>query len=355
MRDSTHDGVLQSRLGRADDREADHVDDVAGRERDGLVGLDQRRAGRVPYVNPVTHLLGPRVHRDVFDERRLPDACSGHRPTHSHPTVDLVLRVMGIQAGDRAHRKRPGIGRRRVDDGVGGASCEERNPANLPRLVVQRAGVATKPDAGVDEAGQVLAGEIPEPGAHRAAIDSDVDEECFSGLGQPGPLTNADDLDVFTIEHAADQRRIWHSFRGGKHRPADPAHGFGNDVGSETFSRGIAVDFDHVAGLQVEPRILENVPAAVSDEQTGAAVVHDEAGRLALVDVGHGAANEYALALLGDLRRQLTNRTDGRERRRPVLFAPLDASAHASGGAVRQAHRSHEHEPRRSKALGASA
>ena len=138
-------------------------------------------------------------------------------------------------------------------------SGEERDPAHLPRLVEQRAGVAAKPDAGVDESGQIMGGEIPEPGAHRTAFHRDIDEECLSGLGDPGPLANADHLDVFTIEDAAQQRRVWHPFRWRKYRSADPAHRVGNDIGSKSLSRRVAFDFDNVAGVQLESRLLETL------------------------------------------------------------------------------------------------
>ena len=153
------DGILQSRLGRADDRESRDVDDVARFQLEWLVGFDERRARLIAYVDLVTHLSGPRMHRDVFDERRVPDSRARHRPAQPDAAVNLIFRVMGVQAGDRANRKRPRIGRRRVDDGVGGASGEERDPAHLPRLVVKRAGVATESHASVDESGQILARE----------------------------------------------------------------------------------------------------------------------------------------------------------------------------------------------------
>ncbi len=96
---------LSVRLGRADDREPHHVDHVAGGQLERLLGLDQRRAGLVADVDPMTHFPGPRVHRDVFDEDRLPDSRGRDGSAQPDAAVELIHRVMGVEAGDRADRE----------------------------------------------------------------------------------------------------------------------------------------------------------------------------------------------------------------------------------------------------------
>ena len=206
--DPADDGVLQRGPGPADDRKTRDVDQVARQQIRRLLGFDQRRAGVVPDINPMALFPRPRMHRDVFDEHRLPDPRAGHGPANPHPAIELIHRVMGVEAGDRPHRERPRFRSAGVDDRVGGAPGEQRDAANLPRLVVEGARVTAKPDPGVDEPREILRREIPEPGPHFAAVHRDVDKQRLSRLGHPGPLADADRLDVLAIEDPAQKRRI---------------------------------------------------------------------------------------------------------------------------------------------------
>ena len=79
-----------------------------------------------------------------------------------------------------------GIGRRLEHDDVAGVADEERHAAQLLGAPEQRADVAAQPDAGVDEALEVLRPEIPERRAHDAFLDGDVHEQACGCCGSDG-------------------------------------------------------------------------------------------------------------------------------------------------------------------------
>ena len=334
--DPADDGVLQRGPGPADDRKTRDVDQVARQQIRRLLGFDQRRAGVVPDINPMALFPRPRMHRDVFDEHRLPDPRAGHGPANPHPAIELIHRVMGVEAGDRPHRERPRFRSAGVDDRVGGAPGEQRDAANLPRLVVEGARVTAKPDPGVDEPREILRREIPEPGPHFAAVHRDVDKQRLSRLGHPGPLADADRLDVLAIEDPAQKRRIRDVPGRWQRRPAESSHGVRHDGRRESTPGRVAVDFDDVAGVQLDFRLLAKIRGAVVHEQPGGSVVHDQTGGLAFVDVGDRSANGHPAAPVGTLRRQRADGVDGGHRREPVFPRQQCAGGQDTGADDRQ-------------------
>ena len=266
-------------------------------------------------------VAGSRVHRDVLDERGLPNPRGRHRAAQPDATVELVHRLMGVKARDGADRQRPRVGRARLDDRIRGPSGKERDAAHLPRLVVERTGVAEQSHPCVDEPGQVLGRKVPEPGSHLSAFDGDVDKQRLARLRQPGPLPNTGHLDVLAVEDATEQRRVGDLLRAGQRRSADAADAFRHDRRGEPASGRPALHLDDVARVQVQPRLRGEIAATVVHEQPGDAVVDDDAGRLALVDVGDGAANDRAASPLGTLRCHRPDGSDVGQRRHAVLRA----------------------------------
>ena len=347
--DATDDCVLQRRVRRADHRESRDVDDVARRQLDRLFRLDQGGAGRIADVDAVPHFPRTRVHRDVLDEHGLPHARPGDGAAQPHPAIELVHRVMGEQARDRADLERPGRRSAGLDERIRSAAREECHAAHLTRLVVQCARGAAQPQAGVDEPREILGRKVPEPRADQPTFDRDVDEQGLAGLGNPGPLAHPDRLDVLTVEHAAEECRVRHAPGWGQRRVADRPNAFGHYGRGKSFARRDAVDLDDVAGMQLDSRVRKEVCGAIVHEHRDASVVNNNARGLAFVDVGDRSAYQYAMPLVRDLRRQRPDSIDRGERGPWPLRPSRGVNARRSDRAAQEPQRGHRGQPARGR------
>ena len=250
-----------------------------------------------------------------------------------------------VDAAYGADRQRERVGRWIEDLDVARALGEHADAAELPGLAEKGAHVAAHPDAGVDQAREVLGREVPEGGPHHSSLDRHLGEQGLQGgVGEPGPLDDPLDLGVVAVVAAREHGRVGQDLRLRQRAAAQLHDLLGIHVGREPAASREALDLDDgrpASGRPSQPTVSPSWGGNTYWPDSPSCTMSPVPPPL--LEEGHRAHDPHRIAAGALVEGQHPDLLDpGQERKRGVGPVLGERRARAPEGGRQQRHRQNE-------------